>query len=149
MRPHQYILDDNGEPVPCDDVEVWARWFERASRDRSRIIAQDLDERDPAKTVKVSTVFIGLDHQWGDGPPVLWETLVFGGVLDGEMRRYTSRAEALRGHQAMCERVTATGGAKAPPPPRERRRHHRSPEPLGNGMLSPPVALACREWPHG
>jgi len=136
-RPDKYILDDNGEPVPCDDVVVWGRWLERASRDRSRIIAQDLDERDPAKTVKVSTVFLGLDHQFGDGPPVLWETMVFGGVLDGEIRRYTSRAEALRGHQAMCERVTATGGAKAPTPPRSRDRHRHPREGMVMVYLDP------------
>jgi hypothetical protein len=39
------------------------------------------------------------------GPPVLWETFVFGGVLDGEMQRYTSKADALAGHQRMCALV--------------------------------------------
>lgn len=124
MRPLTYILDADGNPVPCDDPIAHARWWERSHRDRSYVIAQDVDEHDPAKTVMVSTVFLGLDHQYGVGPPVLWETLVFGGVLDGEMRRYTSRAAALRGHQAMCERVTASGGSKPAPPPPPRRRQH-------------------------
>jgi hypothetical protein len=130
--PGRYILDADGEPVLCDDLIAWVEWFERTRLDRSRVIAQDVDERDPAKTVMVSTVFLGLDHQFGDGPPVLWETLVMGGVLDGQMNRYTSRAAALRGHQAMCERVTAAGGSKpAPPPPTRssRRRHHHTPPP--------------------
>jgi len=25
----------------------------------------------------VSTIFLGLDHQWGNGPPILFETMVF------------------------------------------------------------------------
>jgi hypothetical protein len=105
----KYILDADGNPQPCDDLLAWARWFEAASRDRTRIVAQDLDESDPKKTIKVSTVFLGLDHNFmGDGTPVLWETLVMGGLLDGEMDRYTSRAAALEGHQAMCRRVLQT-----------------------------------------
>lgn len=53
----------------------------------------------------VSTVFLGLDHAHNGGPPVLWETMVFGGDLDGEQERYTSRADAVAGHAAMVARV--------------------------------------------
>jgi hypothetical protein len=102
-RPHMYILDDRGEPVPTFDPLEWGRWFETAERH----VAHDMDEGEGAAHVRVSTVFLGLDHNfWGNGPPILWETLVFGGPLDGEMDRYTSRADALRGHQAMCRRVS-------------------------------------------
>ena len=56
--------------------------------------------------VEVSTVFLGMDHNFGGkGNPVLWETLVFGGPLDGEMDRYTSKQEAIAGHKRMVERV--------------------------------------------
>lgn len=55
----------------------------------------------------MSTVFLGIDHAFSGGLPVLWETIVFGGPLDGEMDRYTSRADALAGHQVMCARVRA------------------------------------------
>jgi len=106
-----YILDAHGDPIPCDDALTWAAYVERSTHDRSWIIAQDRDGRDPTGTgmITVSTVFLGIDHNLGgDGPPVLWETMVFGGALDGEQRRYTSRADALRGHQALCARVNAT-----------------------------------------
>ncbi len=104
--PGRYILDAHGEPVRCDDLATWARWFETP---RVRHVAEDLDEGDPTKTIRVSTVFLALDHNFsGKGPPVLWETMVFGGALDSEQRRYTSRAAALRGHQEMCERVRAS-----------------------------------------
>ena len=48
--------------------------------------------------ITVSTVFLVLDHSHGDGPPVLWETLVGGGPMDQDMSRYTSAEAAADGH---------------------------------------------------
>jgi hypothetical protein len=57
---------------------------------------------------RVSTVFLGLDHNFfGSGPPLLYETLVFGGSMDSEMRRYATRAEALVGHDEVVRLVQA------------------------------------------
>lgn len=54
----------------------------------------------------VSTVFLQWDHGMeDDGPPVLFETMVFGGKLDGQMERYCTEAEALLGHERMVKRV--------------------------------------------
>ena len=55
----------------------------------------------------VSTVWLGLNHNYGDGPPLIFETMVFPkegrwGELDCE--RYTTEAEALAGHQMMIDR---------------------------------------------
>jgi len=98
-----WILNDAGEPEPVEDVIVWGLWFERASRDRSRIVAQDRDEQPGAPDVLVSTIFLGLDHNFRlSGPPVLWETMILGGPEDGYQRRYTSRAAALAGHAEAC-----------------------------------------------
>ena len=105
-RPYHYILDEHGEPKAVDLV-TWAYWFEASTNNRTRVIAQDKDESGET-TVMVSTVFLGLDHNWGDGPPILWETLVLGGDLDGEMTRYSSRDDAMRGHQDMCAKVRAS-----------------------------------------
>ena len=102
-----YILDEHGEPVPVHDVVTWGRWFERAGKLGLRTVSKDRDEGDPANVVEISTVFLGVDHQFGLGPPMLWESLVFGGPLDGEMRRYSSREAALAGHQDLCRRVAA------------------------------------------
>jgi len=80
-----YILDEHGEPRAVADFLVWAAWFETAG---NRVVKQDYAEGEDA-TCGVSTVFLGLDHNHaGIGPPILWETLVFGTSLDGEMRRY-------------------------------------------------------------
>lgn len=48
----------------------------------------------------VSTVFLVLDHSYlAGGPPILWETMPFGGVLDQEAFRYISLDDAIKGHQ--------------------------------------------------
>lgn len=98
MRPLQYLLDENGEPAPADPI-AWAMWMDTADRQ----VALDV-----YGTASVSTIFLGLDHNhYSTGPPVLWETMVFGGALNGECQRYTSKLEALIGHQEMCERMMA------------------------------------------
>jgi hypothetical protein len=107
--PLHYILDAQGEPVPCDDVVAWGRWFDRSQRTGERIVAQSRDEGDVGDGVLVSTVFLGLDHNFKNaGPPVLWETLVMGGALDGKMDRYTSKAAAVAGHARICQLVNQT-----------------------------------------
>jgi hypothetical protein len=56
----------------------------------------------------VSTVFLVLDHNHGDGPPVLWETMVFD--PEGEAlgcRRYTSRDDAQHGHDETVAEIRA------------------------------------------
>jgi hypothetical protein len=96
----RYILNDAGLPVPCPDLLEWGRWFENTGK---RVLARTrVDDQ-----TEVSTVFLGLDHNWGDGRPILWETLVFGGPLDGEMYRYETRLQAQRGHDEMVEKCKA------------------------------------------
>lgn len=56
----------------------------------------------------VSTVFLGLDHRFGQGEPLVFETMVFGGPLDQEQERYSTWDEAEAGHKAMVERVKAS-----------------------------------------
>lgn len=50
----------------------------------------------------VSTVWLGMDHGWGDGPPLIFETMVFARrVSYSEFLcfRYSTEAAALVGHQ--------------------------------------------------
>lgn len=82
--------------MPCEEL-AWHGWFESAERHVGD---------DTIRGVRISTVFLGLDHNFfGEGPPILWETMVFGGRLHGEMRRYSSRADAVRGHALFVTRV--------------------------------------------
>lgn len=86
-----------GETVFPSSMLEWAksmeapRWNQRTSNEDS--------------SVTISTTFLGLDHQFGDGPPLIFETLVFGGDYDGEMERYSTIAEAKEGHRAFEEKV--------------------------------------------
>lgn len=55
--------------------------------------------------VMVSTVHLVLDHQYGDGPPLIFETMVFGGPLDQMQERYSTEEQALQGHVKMVLRA--------------------------------------------
>lgn len=105
INPHlHYMLDANGNVITTEDLFEWGIWLETA--DEQRRVAQDRDEGPDAQDIWVSTVFTGLDYNFfDDGPPILWETMVFGGPLDGKQERYASREAALLGHQRWCQRV--------------------------------------------
>lgn len=93
-----YILKDK-KIVKCDDLIKWANWFEKADRN---VAVDSFDD------IMVSTVFLGLNHQFGNGPPLLFETMVFGGELDQEMDRYSTWDEAIKGHKIVVQK--AKGG---------------------------------------
>lgn len=95
----KYILDRNGQPKESEDPLVWAQQF---TTDMRKL------KHDHVGKILVSTAFLGLDHNFGGGgPPVLFETMVFGGPLDEEQHRYCTREEALAGHVVMMDRVKA------------------------------------------
>lgn len=101
----KYILDDDWNPVPEPDLIKWGQWLQYAKRSVAHTIIGES---------RISTVFLGLDHSFGDGPPVLWETMVFGdGKLTGEQDRCTgNREQAEAMHQRMIERVKNASDAK-------------------------------------
>lgn len=89
-----YVLDEH-TVIKCDDVFIWAKSF-------------DVNKRRVALTngfkVRVSTVFLGLDHSFGFGPPLLFETMVFGKNewIEKDCERYSTWLEAEAGHRQMC-----------------------------------------------
>ncbi|KKN75895.1 hypothetical protein LCGC14_0376030 [marine sediment metagenome] len=93
----KYILDENHQLIECDDLMKWANWFENAKR---RVAKTTL-----ANDVMVSTVFLGLDHNFGKGTPILFETMIFGGEFDQEMDRYSTWDEAEKGHEKMVAKA--------------------------------------------
>lgn len=103
----RYILDKDGNPIPCRGLLRWAKWMEGPNR---RIAESTLTDGS-----WVSTVFLGIDHRMalldGSGAaPILFETMVFQvkgkSALDDDpfdmegidQRRYCTRDEALAGH---------------------------------------------------
>ncbi len=93
MSSH-YILD--GHTPITTDLMTWAKWFEKGN-----------DNRRVASTKKngihVSTVFLGIDHQWGEGPPLLFETMIFGGENDEWQDRCSTWDEAEKMHAEACK----------------------------------------------
>jgi hypothetical protein len=97
MSETKYILDGK-VPKPVDLI-TWARWFETAERQVSR---------DEICGHLVSTVFLGVDHNFtADGPPILFETMVFPSTTSLAAEEWCERActwdEAEAAHQRGCD----------------------------------------------
>ncbi len=101
VRGNYWVLDDDNVPQPTD-LMSWASWMEEADRtvEKTKFIST-------AGEVEVSTVFVGVDLNWGEGPPVLFETLIFEGPLDGKMWCYSTWDEAVAGHKAVVAELKA------------------------------------------
>lgn len=94
MNLGTYILVD-GKPVAEPDMQKWSQWMKTAERAVGKTKVGE---------AHVSTVFLGLDHSFGNGSePVLWETMIFGGEHDQYQERYTSLDEAKAGHERAVE----------------------------------------------
>lgn len=94
MNNDRYILTGK-EPTKCASLIEWGRWMENIDK---RKVAHDM-----VGEARVSTVFLGLDHNWDEGEPILFETMVFSGKRDGEMERYSTWDEAIDGHNRIVE----------------------------------------------
>lgn len=79
------------------DYDEWSRLFELRAQDTALESWWRRQTRLDDK-VEVSTVWIGLVMSTG-GPPLIWESMIFGGNHDGDQWRYASRAEALDHHE--------------------------------------------------
>lgn len=79
--------DQDGQPM---DMDAWARAFEDTP---ARIVGSDY-----IGDIHVSTVWLGLNHAWGDGPPLIFETMIFGGAHDQYQERYATKESAVAGH---------------------------------------------------
>jgi len=97
MEQKHYILDKD-KNIQTVDMLTWVKWKED--------FTNNIVKQEEANGVEVSTVFLGVDYRFdGDGAPILFETMVFGGKLDGEEDRYCTYTEAEDGHVRMKARV--------------------------------------------
>lgn len=78
----------------------------------------------PEIKYRVSTVWLGIDHNWGEGDPLIFETMVFADTPDPERyqgvfnpdpawvdklcRRYSTELDAQLGHEETVILVAAT-----------------------------------------
>lgn len=98
MNRHWILEGRTPKPV---DLMTWARWFE--DLEARRIGYTEIGE------AAVSTVFLGIDHNFtGKGPPILFETMISGVSSDGawdHQSRYATYTEAEEGHALAVEWV--------------------------------------------
>lgn len=55
----------------------------------------------------VSTVWLGIDHNFGEGDPEIFETMVFplnGDSDEDDCDRYSTLEQAIAGHKSMCDK---------------------------------------------
>lgn len=97
--PYPRYYARNGAPIT---QEQWAQGL--GDMTRKRVALTTLRDG-----TTVSTVWLGLDHQYGVGPPLIFETMVFlpDSYSELDMERYSTEAEALQGHRRMVRRWRA------------------------------------------
>lgn len=98
MDNQLYVLDKNGEPKEETDLLKWGKWMEIGNR----IVKQEY-----IGDYFVSTVFLGLNHNFEVGEPLLFETKVFNTKDYSRhlgQERYATKKEALEGHKLLVKK---------------------------------------------
>ena len=90
--------DLNGKAIKGKNALM--EWAELCKSPK-RILKQDFF----CPRIKVSTVWLGLDHNFGGGKPLIFETIIFFNHKTMEMFRYSTREEAESGHQEAVKMV--------------------------------------------
>lgn len=93
-----YILEPDGSIRETEDIMEWEKW--RETEGANRLYRDELDPE-----LLVSTVFLGIDHGFGNtSQPVLYETMILGDLWsryhrDKYQQRYSTKEDALKGHR--------------------------------------------------
>ena len=93
------FFDKAGQPISSDEVMRRRYGPDRKVSDYARIGSTEIGD------IHISTVWLGMDHQFEDGPPLIFETMVFGGPLADYQWRYATEAEAIAGHDQVVAKV--------------------------------------------
>lgn len=94
MRPTLYALTEDKTPVPVDETD-----YVMPSVSDRRVALTELEG------LLVSTVFLAVD-QASDGPPVLFETMVFDDTFNSlDSERTCTWDEAVEAHERMCAQI--------------------------------------------
>jgi hypothetical protein len=101
-----YILKGH-EPVSTD-LLTWGKWMKDSA---NRRVAETI----VAAGVRVSTVFLGLNHSFTPrAQPILFETMIFDGSKSKYQERYCTWDEAEAGHERAVVFARATIAAAEP-----------------------------------
>lgn len=96
-------FDRDGKPMPDDwhDTKVHGRKYSDSYHTGKRVARTVVGE------ITVSTVWLGLDHDFNTGVPIIFETMTFGDPWNNEMERYSTEEDAIRGHLRVLDRLRA------------------------------------------
>jgi len=97
-------LDRRGNPLNLDAMSALLK-----DRDYRKVGHAEINDSSGKVRYLVSTVWLGIDHGFGS-VPILFETMVFpAGDFSTELdcTRYSTEAEALRGHAETVARFEA------------------------------------------
>lgn len=101
MTDKKYIL--KGKEVVEASLEEWGKFLSKPEK----IVKQET----LPNGLRVSTVFLGMDYNCGEGEPLLFETMVFppDSYSDKHCQRYSTYEEAEKGHQEMVKKWAYIG----------------------------------------
>ena len=110
-RPIYY--DRQGQPMT---MHQWAEKFEDENYTH---IARDVigpdEPLDPAPLITVSTFWLGVNQNWRNDEPLIYETLIIGGN-DATGMRYATEKQAREGHRRVVDDLRAGRGPHAASP---------------------------------
>lgn len=93
--------DRDGQPLPDD-------WYDRTTYGtKYKWVTGKRVARTVIGHIMVSTVWLGLDHDYLTGTPIIFETITFGDPWNNEMERYDTEENAMRGHLRVLDRLRA------------------------------------------
>ena len=94
-RPMYWRLTPEREVIPATQQEFTAVYA--GDFGRNRRVGKDV-----VGDAEVSTVFLALDHNFHPaGPPLVFETMIFGGPHSDREWRYSTWADAAAGHESI------------------------------------------------
>jgi hypothetical protein len=106
-----YMTDATGRIWTSSSLEEWSK----NKREHQRVAMAEVagvDKCGCAKAYRVSTVWLGIDHAFGHGRPLLYETMIFAGsIADADFAdlycdRHHTKSQALKAHVAVCDRIS-------------------------------------------
>jgi len=99
-----YILEGHNAVIE-PDLTKWVEWFRTANRTVKKSTGKVSLNGGSVGNIVISTVFLGIDHAFTEDKPLLFETMVFGGLLDQEYERCSTWEAAEQMHEKMCTKV--------------------------------------------
>jgi len=106
----RYFIIRCDEVIEEPDHERWSEWYRDVYPDVRRVAHTEL------QFGTVSTEFLAMSMSLSRAEwPLLFETRVKGGWLDGESRRYATFEEARNGHERWVDRVRSAEDENPPP----------------------------------